>query len=783
MRRSALPLLFDREVSAIHCVGVGGMGVGPLAIYLAQLGFRVSGEDDGLTEEMGRQLARAGVALTLPGAIPDGCDLVVSSSAIPTSHPAAVAARQRGLLRARRGEVLAEVTRGKRFVAVCGSHGKTTTTAMLISALRSANFPAGYILGGLFADETLSPARAGSNEWVVAEVDESDGTIERFSPAMTVAVNLDWDHPDRYRRIEDLEETFRALFARTAGNVLIGDACTASQRVASCRPALTFGRTGDFVGVTQRVTPERTRISLGGRFAFSAASVRAHGEFNVANATAALAAAQLMGAAIGENSLAEYPGVRRRQSVLLDEGGIVAIEDYAHHPSEIRALLGSLRQRLAVEGGNGESRRLIVAFQPHRFSRTAQFKTEFAASLSLADRVYLLDVYGAGEAPLPGGTTADLYAELKRNSPQTTVTYLPGDRAGFQRALQQGVRVGDLVAFVGAGDIDREARGWLAARSEMRAQGAKWDRLAAALVKNVTGETEVTRETVLAGKTTLRVGGAARVYCEPASVGDLEEIVRLAKASGVPIYLLGRGSNLLVPDEGVDGVVVSLAHSSWQSFEPRPDGRIWVGAGLRLKNLCGLAAKAGWVGFEFLEGIPGTVGGALRMNAGAMGGWMFDVVDEVRLMTREGESLTLAKADLHVEYRHCAELDDAIALGAWIKPGVAVTESETIKRQIDVYRDKRLKSQPRDPSAGCIFKNPPGDSAGRLIDAAGLKGERVGDAEVSTVHANFIVNRGRATSSDVIALVRHVRSRVREKSGITLEPEVLLYGQTWRDVL
>jgi UDP-N-acetylenolpyruvoylglucosamine reductase len=138
---------------------------------------------------------------------------------------------------------------------------------------------------------------------------------------------------------------------------------------------------------------------------------------------------------------------------------------------------------------------------------------------------------------------------------------------------------------------------------------------------------------VLATKTTMRVGGPARVYAEPASAEDLSHLLVEVTRQNLPVLMLGRGSNLIIPDEGVDDLVISLAHPNWQKFEPHADGRIWAGAGLRLKNLCGLAIKGGFKGFEFLEGIPGNVGGALRMNAGAMGGWMFDVVDEVQMMS------------------------------------------------------------------------------------------------------------------------------------------------------
>jgi UDP-N-acetylenolpyruvoylglucosamine reductase len=517
------------------------------------------------------------------------------------------------------------------------------------------------------------------------------------------------------------------------------------------------------------------RLKLSGRFTHGHAVVRARGEFNVSNATAALAAAQLMGVEADTAALAEYAAVRRRQSVL-HANDITVIEDYAHHPAEIRALLGSLRARVSAPG------RLVVVFQPHRYSRTAQFKAEFASALVVADLLHLLDVYSAGEPLVPGGTTADLMAQVKQTAPATkAVHHAPGDERFFE-ALNAEVRRGDLVAFVGAGDIDRKARAWLATRVAAASRGSVWDAFAAAVKPRLAPESKLTREEPLAAKTTMRVGGAARVYAEPASLADLQTVLREAADHAIRVFVLGRGSNLIVPDAGVDGVVVSLAHAAWSAFEVRPDGRVWAGAGLRLKNLCGLAAKEGLAGFEFLEGIPASVGGALRMNAGAMGGWIFDVVEEVQFMLLDGEVKTLTKPAMHVGYRHCTELQNAIALGALLRPA-SRGESAEIRRQMESFAAKRHESQPREPSAGCIFKNPPGESAGRLIDQCGLKGARVGDAEVSPVHANFIVNRGGATSADIIELVRQIRRRVHEMKSIDLQPEVLLYGTTWEEAL
>ncbi|RRJ99713.1 UDP-N-acetylmuramate dehydrogenase [Opitutaceae bacterium TAV3] len=718
----------------IHAAGIGGMGLGPLAIYLAALGHRVTGSDDHLTDAMRAHLERAGIQITDTSIHPD-TQLLVTSSALAPDHPLLQAARTRNIPILRRGELLARLAATRRLVAICGSHGKTTTTALLITALRAAHFPSDYILGGLFGDDSIPPAAANPSApspWLVAEIDESDGTIENFSPEITLVTNIDWDHPDHYRTRSDLDSAFARLFARTTGHVL---------RDTPLAP-------GPFPAAIQ-------------------------GAFNQQNASAALAAARHMGVPNPTPALlANYPGVRRRQTLLHAGDNLTVIEDYAHHPAEIRALLTSLRERTATANPPPPPPRLIVVFQPHRYSRTRQFLHEFADALSLADELHLLDVYPAGEpAPAtPGATTADLAAILPQATHHTGPTFPP---LPFSTTPA-------LLAFVGAGNIDTIARRWLADRAHW---DAAYETLRAVLPPNST--TDLRREEPLAPKTTMGVGGSARLYSEPSSPDDLATLVRAATAAGIQILMLGRGSNLIVPDEGVDALVLSLRHPAWSTFTLQSDGTLRAGAGLRLKELCGKAMLAGLRGFEFLEGIPGNIGGALRMNAGAMGSWIFDTIKTIDILTLSGDRLTLRRNQLHTGYRHCAELENAIALSATLRPGNAGLQlaSPNIARQVDAYRDKRKKSQPREPSAGCIFKNPEGDAAGRLIDAAGLKGLRIGDAEVSPVHANFIVNHGHATAADIITLVREIRARVHAATGIQLEPEAILYGRTWEEKL
>ena len=228
--------------------------------------------------------------------------------------------------------------------------------------------------------------------------------------------------------------------------------------------------------------------------------------------------------------------------------------------------------------------------------------------------------------------------------------------------------------------------------------------------------------------------------------------------------------------------MIRLSKPFWREIRILDGDKIWVGAGVRLKEICGTAARAGLSGFEFLEGIPGSVGGALRMNAGAMGGWMFDIVDRVRLMDASGRITDRPRRFFHFGYRKVEEISEGVALGAVLRSPEAM-ESDAIRQQIDTYATTRKASQPREPSAGCIFKNPEGAYAGQLIEASGLKGRRIGGAEVSERHGNFIVNRGTATAGDVIELVRSVRAEVKAHSGHELEPEVLLLGGSWEDTL
>lgn len=287
--------------------------------------------------------------------------------------------------------------------------------------------------------------------------------------------------------------------------------------------------------------------------------------------------------------------------------------------------------------------------------------------------------------------------------------------------------------------------------------------------------TLILRDESLARRTTLRVGGPADLYVEPGTEDALASVMELCSLRSMPVFLLGRGSNLLVRDGGFRGVVVSLASAGFSRIESE-GVFLRVGAGARLKQVAVEARRRGLAGLEFLEGIPGSMGGALRMNAGAMGRWTFDAVEQIRVMDHYGTIRDVARAAVDVEYRNCPLLRQEVAVSALLKGDPAPPDE--VRERMDTYSRKRWESQPNQPSAGCTFKNPsPTLPAGRLIDELGLKGTRVGDAMVSDVHANFLVNLGRATARDVLTLIQLVRDRVRDARGIQLETEVEILGE------
>ncbi len=281
----------------------------------------------------------------------------------------------------------------------------------------------------------------------------------------------------------------------------------------------------------------------------------------------------------------------------------------------------------------------------------------------------------------------------------------------------------------------------------------------------------------LARHTTWRIGGPARWFCRVHNEAGLAKVLRTAAFESVPLALLGMGSNVLAADEGFPGFVVRL---DGEFLRVAIDGEILdAGGGAALGGVCAAAARAGLSGIEAISGIPSSMGGAVRINAGAYGGEIFDVLESVRLMERTGEARTAAASEIPHGYRWTRLCDTGeIVVSARLR--LAAAPREAIEAKTREVATKRRGALPSEPNAGSVFKNPPDDHAGRLLEACGLKGARVGGAEISERHANVIVNRGGATARDVLTLMERMRDEVSARFAITLSPEVDMLGISWK---
>lgn len=281
----------------------------------------------------------------------------------------------------------------------------------------------------------------------------------------------------------------------------------------------------------------------------------------------------------------------------------------------------------------------------------------------------------------------------------------------------------------------------------------------------------------LANHTSFRIGGPAEFFAEPSSAEELVNILQRARRLGLPVSVVGGGTNTLAPDRGIRGLVVHLGRG-FKSIEDisqpdEPQALVRCGAALLTQRLVYLAAQHGWGELEILAGLPGQLGGALTMNAQDIGRF----VQDATIISLDGAFQTLNREAMRFSYRYAALAPGIITNVTLAFPKIAPEAAHERIRQVLQHRN--TTQEVRLPSAGCAFKNPPGVGAGRLIDQAGLKGARIGDAQVSQRHANFIVNLGQATCDDVLSLMEHVQRRVQGATGILLEPEVRMIGEQW----
>ena len=755
-----LPRFLTREHHRIHLVGVAGSGMSGLAGLLIELGHAVSGSDKVTTTETER-LQRLGLRFhdQHRPEHADAADLVVFSSAIKSDNPILVASRDSGKPVVRRAEALAAIMRAKRGIVIAGMHGKTTTSAMTAHVLREGGLHPSHYVGAEIPLLGTNAHWDWRGEYFVAEGDESDGTLRCFHPEQSLILNIEEEHLDFYADLAAIEKVFEQLIDQTSGTVFYNaDDPNAARLCAKRKGAVSYGFSEEahYRGIDVELRDFGSVFCVdrcGGKLGEAILNVA--GEHNVHNALGVIALASELGIPFEKiaASLRKFEHARRRFEIKYESDRFLLIDDYAHHPTEIRATLKTARAM--------GRKRVLAMFQPHRYSRTKALCREFGSAFDEADRVVVTDVYPASEPPIPGISGQTIVDEMVKRG-HRGASYQPR----FERVhcdIGNALDVGDFVLSLGAGNI-HEQLSILAA-----------DLVIAEKLKAVVGEEgDVRLYEPLSKHTTLRVGGPAQFWVEPRNEKAFADLIRFCRDENLPLFAMGRGSNLLVRDGGIRGVVVHPRGGDFDKIQVN-SSEITAGAGVKLREIAYAARASNLGGLEWMEGIPGAVGGALRMNAGAMGAQTFESVTRIRYLDAEGNPHVNDRDELEVFYRRFPLLENNFAISATFRTQPA--ERAAIDSRLRESQEKRRTTQPIAKSAGCIFKNPAGIPAGRLVDELGLKNSRVGNARVSEVHGNFIVNDGGATAAEMLQLIDKIQSAARAVRGIELETEVEIVGE------
>ena len=434
-----------------HFVGIGGIGMSGIAELLLNLGFGVSGSDARATELTAR-LGSLGATVHEghAAAYVGETDVVVISAAVRADNPEVVEAQRRGIPVIARAEMLAELMRLKFSIAVAGAHGKTTTTSMIAVVLERAGLDPTAVIGGRLS-AFGSNARLGRGEYLVTEADESDRSFLMLWPTLAVITNIDHEHMESYGSFDSLCDAFQEFANRTPfyGGVV---ACADDPHVAALLPhlrrrAMTYGidREADVMARGVELGPFGVRATVcRGDEVLGPLSLQVPGRHNLLNALAAVSVALTLGVAYADIAagLASFQGAERRFQRCGEAGGVLVIDDYGHHPTEIRAVLAAAQSAL--------DRRVLVLFQPHRYTRTAHLMEEFGSAFLGADEVVLTDIYAAGEDPIPGVTVEALAASMLRAGVRVTVV------RSLVEAVPQIVKLarpGDAIITMGAGSV------------------------------------------------------------------------------------------------------------------------------------------------------------------------------------------------------------------------------------------------------------------------------------------------------------------------------------------
>ncbi len=789
----------------VHLMGICGSGMSALAKILKSLGHSVTGCDPkAKTKE--EFFLKSGIEIFDCHHVSHVMrqDLIVYSSAVPASDLECLEAKRLQIPVVQRSMLLSELMSSKKSIAISGMHGKTSTTGMMAKILLEAEWDPTIVVGGDF-DFLSGNARWGKGEWSVFEADESDGTLLQYHPEFAVITNLDSEHLDFFKNFENILNHFKSFSSQVRKKIVInGDdsGCQSFMKSTGLKDLfLTFG----FSPQAQLRATDIEHSHWGSTFGvvfegekLGQCKLNIPGLHQISNALAAIGTALLLkiGFNVIQQALFHFKGASRRLEILGQINQTTFIDDYAHHPTEIEAVLSTIK--------NNFKGKVLTIFQPHRYTRTNFLKKELAQALVLSDHIIVTDIYSSSEVQIPG-VTGLMLVDLIKNLGHSHVFYFASEKQSINnhslekssvshstglhksiytnegpsetfkeisKYIQDHISEYDVILTMGAGDITSLGRDFLEKNKLNHKDEKKKDILEFYKQNPIKGK--ILNSEPMSRHTTFRLGGPADFWVEPVDLEDLLEVQQFARQKGLPILVVGNGSNMIVRDGGIRGIVIRLSNPYFRRMKIE-DNFLTVGSGLSLAEVIQRAVENGLSGLENLKGIPGTIGGALHFNAGAYGTEIGERLYSVLALNPDGSLEVFSKEKLGLNYRSCEALKGKIALEA--KFLLKKTQARELSKRVFELKVERSMRYPKLPNAGCIFKNPEDNFAGQLIDEAGFKDFSVGDAQISSQHANFIVNKGKAKASDVLTLIEKVRQKIYQSKNIFLENEVEVFGE------
>ena len=563
----------------IHLIGVAGSGMSGLALLLLGMGHKVSGSDRVTTAETER-MQGVGLVFSSPHTAEavKGADVVVYSSAIKPETPAYAAGAAAGIPLYKRAQCLGAILHTRKGIVISGTHGKTTTSSMTAHVLREAGLKPSHYVGAEIPILGANAKWSEEGEFMVAEGDESDGTLALYRPEHSVILNIEAEHLDFYKDLDHIREVFATLADQTTGKlVYCAEDPVALELCVSRDHAVSYGwEDADYTATDVR--------DLKGSSAFTVMKkgellgdieLGIPGNHNILNALAAIALADSCGAEFPliARALSTFAGAKRRFETKYLSANYRIVDDYGHHPSELAATLQTARSL--------KPQRIVVLFQPHRYTRTQALADDFGKVLQAADLVFITDVYPASEKPIEGISGQTLVDAMKVHG-TIPATYLP-NLSTAHYAVGNALQPGDLLITLGAGNVHeagtRIARD-LKVIEEMRGLMPP-------------GEIDGKLYEPMSKHTTMLVGGPAQFWIEPHSFYGFAFLVEYCRERGIPVRVVGRGSNLLVRDGGIRGAVIHPTGGAFSDVTVGTRGEITAGVGVRLKKLASVAGGSG----------------------------------------------------------------------------------------------------------------------------------------------------------------------------------------------